>query len=374
MPKIDFYQFKVNYETLTVAQAAPETKIPTAAAEAKLSGSIIKTTDLSMKTQNIKVDDSERGTEQATFSTWLHRIVRGSFGSLTMQELSAHSEVLDTVYHTITYEKDGIRFYSSRYDHAMVEANIRKAFCEERSFITKEELIPEAACLLNITNFTSVVHTQTPADYYPEQDAVERIILDDKGKLKMNPAIEAAILALEADGSEHNRKLAEAMRKQNASYPQKNHSFHYLPYRTDSSFEQTFLKEVLVFDEIERLGLEVYYNGDRAMTEFKIKCYKRVGTGWRYVGMYTPDFLIIQRRDGKIYKAIITETKGQIYANDPAFIDKRTFMETEFSKYNNSAFGYRRFDYLYLEDTLTETERIQITHKKICDFFKEKIL
>lgn len=154
LPKIDFYQFKVNYETLTVAQAAPETKIPTAAAEAKLSGSIIKTTDLSMKTQNIKVDDSERGTEQATFSTWLHRIVRGSFGSLTMQELSAHSEVLDTVYHTITYEKDGIRFYSSRYDHAMVEANIRKAFCEERSFITKEELIPEAACLLNITNFT----------------------------------------------------------------------------------------------------------------------------------------------------------------------------------------------------------------------------
>lgn len=374
MPKIDFYQFKVNYETLTIAPAAPETKIPTVAVEAKLSGSIIKTTDLSMKTQNIKVDDSERGTEQATFSTWLHRIVRGSFGSLTMQELSAHSEVLDTVYHTITYEKDGIRFYSSRYDHAMVEANIRKAFCEERSFITKEELIPEAACLLNITNFTSVVHTQTPADYYPEQDGVERIILDDKGKLKMNPAIEAAILALEADGSEHNRKLAEAMRKQNASYPQKNHSFHYLPYRTDSSFEQTFLKEVLVFDEIERLGLEVYYNGDRAMTEFKIKCYKRVGTGWRYVGMYTPDFLIIQRRDGKIYKAIMTETKGQIYANDPAFIDKRTFMETEFSKYNNSAFGYRRFDYLYLEDTLTETERIQITHKKICDFFKEKIL
>ena len=27
----------------------------------------------------------------------------------------------------------------------MVEANIRKAFCEERSFMTKEELIPEAS-------------------------------------------------------------------------------------------------------------------------------------------------------------------------------------------------------------------------------------
>lgn len=371
LPKIDFYQFKVNYETQTVEPAAPETKIPVAAAEAKLSGSIIKTTDLTMETQNIKVDDTEHGTEQATFSIWLHRIVKGSFGSLTMQELNAHAEVLEAVYRTITYEKGGLRYYSSHYDHAMVEANIRKAFCEKRSFITKEELIPEEASLLNIANFTPVVHTDTPADYYPKQDAVERIVLDDKGKLKMKPAIEAAILALEADDSEHNRQLAAVMRKQNSSHPQKNRSFHYLPYRTDSSFEQTFLETVLAFDEIERLGLEVYYNGDRAMTEFKIKCYKRISTGWRYVGMYTPDFLIIQRRDGKIHKAIVTETKGWIYANDSSFKDKRAFMEAEFSNYNNRAFGYERFDYLYLEDTLSESERIQITHEKICAFFEE---
>lgn len=371
LPKIDFYQFKVNYETQTVEPAAPEEKIPMAASEAKLSGSIIKTTDLTMETQNIKVDDTEHGTEQSTFATWLHRIVKGSFGSLMMQDLNAHTEALESVYNAITYETNGIRYYSSRYDHAMVEANVRKAFCEKRSFITKEELIPEEASLLNIANFTPVVHTDTPADYYPKQDVVERIVLDDRGKLKMKPAIEAAILALEADDSEHNRQLAAVMRKQNSSYPQKDHSFHYLPYRTDSSFEQKFLEEVLAFDEIERLGLEVYYNGDRAMTEFKIKCYKRIGSGWRYVGMYTPDFLIIQRKDGKIHKAIVTETKGQIYANDPAFTDKRTFMETEFSKYNNQAFGYERFDYLYLEDTLSESERIRNTHDKICTFFRE---
>ena len=371
LPKIDFYQFKVNYETLTVEPAAPETKIPTATAEAKLSGSIIKTTDLTMETQNIKVDDVERGTEQATFTTWLHRIVRGGFGSLTMQELNAHVAALDELYRAVTYEKDGLRYYSSRYDHAAVEANIRKAFCEKRSFITKEELIPEEASLLNISNFTPVVRTETPTDYYPKQDVVERIVLDDKGKLKMKPAIEAAILALEADDSEHNRQLAALMRKQNSSLLQKNHSFHYLPYRTDSSFEQKFLEEVLAFDEIERLGLEVYYNGDRAMTEFKIKCYKRIGSGWRYVGMYTPDFLIIQRRDGKIHKAIVTETKGRIYANDPVFTEKRAFMEAEFSRYNNQAFGYERFDYLYLEDTMSESERIHTAYEKICSFFEE---
>ena len=370
LPKIDFYQFKVNYETLTAEPAAPAIKIPVAATEAKLSGDIIRTTDLTMETQNIKVDNAERGTKQATFSTWLHRIVRGSFGSLTIPELTAHTEALDAVYRTITYEKDGVRYYSSHYDHAKIEANIRKAFCEKRAFITKEELIPEEASLLNIANFTPVVHTDTPTDYYPKQDVVERIVLDDKGKLKMNPAVEAAILALEADDSAHNRQLAALMRRQNSSHPQKNRSFHYLPYRTDSSFEQKFLEEVLIFDEIERLGLEVYYNGDRAMTEFKIKCYKRIGSGWRYVGMYTPDFLIIQRKDGKIHKAIVTETKGRIYANDPVFTEKRAFMETEFSKYNNEAFGYERFDYLYLEDTMSESDRIQKTHEKICEFFE----
>ena len=107
------------------------------------------------------------------------------------------------------------------------------------------------------------------------------------------------------------------------------------------------------------------------MTEFKIKCYKKSGGKWNYIGKYTPDFLIIKRKDGTIHKAIIVETKGQIYANDPTFVDKRRFMETEFVKQNNSAFGYERFDYLYLEDTMTESERITITHNKIKAFFEE---
>ena len=169
-----------------------------------------------------------------------------------------------------------------------------------------------------------------------------------------------------------NTAILEMLRKQNSSHPQKDRTFHYLPYHTDSGFEQTFLREVLTFDEVERLGLEVYYNGDRAMTEFKIKCYQRLNGGWRYIGMYTPDFLVPQRKDSKIHKAIIVETKGGIYANDPAFKDKRTFMEMEFSRYNNQAFGYARFEYLYLEDTLPEAERIRQTHEKICGFFEER--
>ena len=371
LPKMDFYQFKINYETVIVEEAAPEVKIPKVATEAKRSGSIIKTTDLTMETQVTEVDDTERGAEQATFTTWLHSIIKGSFGFLTMQELCVHKEALEAVYRTITYEKDGLRYYSSHYDHVMAKTNIRKAFCEKRSFNAKEELIPQEASLLNIANFTPVIRTAMPTDYYPNQEVVERIVQDDAGKLKVDKNTQKMMELAESTGQS---AILEMLRKQTSSHPQKDHSFHYLPYRTDSSFEQTFLDMVLTFPEIESLGLEVYYNGDRAMTEFKIKCYKRLGSGLKYVGMYTPDFLIIQRKDGRIYKAIITETKGEIYANDPAFKDKRAFMETEFSLHNNQAFGYKRFDYLYLEDTLSENERIRLTHDKIREFFKEAVV
>ena len=169
-----------------------------------------------------------------------------------------------------------------------------------------------------------------------------------------------------------NDRIVLELQQRVSSHPNKNRSFHYLPYRTDSGFEQTFLREVLSFDIIEELGLEVYYNGDRAMTEFKIKCYKKTSGKWNYIGIYTPDFLIIKRKDGVIHKVIVVETKGQIYAKDPVFKDKKNFMETEFSKQNNAAYGYERFDYLYLEDTMPEKDRLTQTHQKICEFFKEK--
>lgn len=192
--------------------------------------------------------------------------------------------------------------------------------------------------------------------------------MDDKGKRKVSAKVQAMMELAEETG---NNAILQMLRKQNSSHPQKDRSFHYLPYHTDSDFEQIFLEQVLSFEDLEKLGLEVYYNGDRALTEFKIKCYKNSGTAWRYVGMYTPDFLIIQRKNGEIYKAIIVETKGRIYANDPAFKEKRAFTQGQFIQQNNRAFGYNRFDYLYLEDTLTETERLRLTHEKICAFFEE---
>ena len=368
LPKIEFYQLRVNYITRQLEAADPARDIPNARNASKQKEAVIKTTDLTMRPTNIQVDDTERGTVQATFSAWLMEIVKGSFGTLDMAQLKPYESALKLLFETITFVQDGSRYYSSRYDRQAVASNVRKAFCDRRSFTTTEELIPQESSLLKIANFTFEVTTAAPEEYYPKQDLVERIIQDDKGKLKPDASTLKMMQLAEETG---NTGILEMLKAQNSSHPRKNRSFHYLPYHTDSSFEQRFLDQVLAMAELEQLDLEAYYNGDRALTEFKIKCYKGDAGAWTYVGMYTPDFLIVKRKDGKIYKAIIVETKGVIYANDPTFQEKRAFTEREFVRQNNARFRYDRFDYLYLEDSLPEGERIRITHVKICEFFKE---
>ena len=366
LPKLDFYQLAVRYTEKKIEELAPEKYIPAAADKAGHDSTIIRTTDLTMETKIIEVDTTERGTEHAAFDAWLYGVVKGSFGTLCMAELKPYRDLLRPVFETITYEKDGSRFYSSRYNRALVEANVRKAFAEKRSFRTSEEVIPQGASLLRIENLTSPVSTEKPEDYYPDQALVEKIVLADQGKMKMPDKVKETIQLLEDLG---NTAMANDLRRQHTAPEYRDRSFHYLPYHTDSGFEQVFLREVLAFPQLEKLGLEVYYNGDRALTEFKIKCYKNGGGKWRYIGMYTPDFLIIQRRDGVIHKAIIVETKGEIYAKDQTFKDKRRFVETEFLRQNNKAFKYERFEYLYLEDTLPEHERIVKAQEKINEFF-----
>ena len=365
LPKIDFYQLAIRYTEEKVEELAPEKHIPAAADNARRDSSIVRTTDLTMETHAIEVDAAERGVEHASFDAWLYGIVKGSLGTLNMTELNRHRDALREVFDTITFEaENGNRVFSSHYDRAIVETNIRKAFAEKRSYRTSEEVIPTAASLLNIANFAPKISTGKPENYFPAQDVVEKIHLDDKGELKPDKATAQMLEYAEANGM---TDIVEMLKKKITSHPQKDRSFHYLPYHTDSGFEQTFLREVLAFPQLEQLGLEVYYNGDRAMTEFKVKCYKQSGGKWQYIGMYTPDFLILQRRDGAIYKAIIVETKGEAFVDK--FKDKNRFMETAFLRENNRKFGYERFEYLYLEDTMSEHDRIVKAQEKINVFF-----
>nr|MBO4517530.1 DEAD/DEAH box helicase family protein [Clostridia bacterium] len=371
LPKVDFYQLKINYTTVIVNEKKDAAKlIVESTKDAKRSSALITQAEFGQKlvNTNFDTDDKESGTEIANYSVWLNSIIKESFNFISYNDLLPYANELKQVFDKITYLNDDVRYFSSKFDQAKIRATIRKAFYDERSFDTKEELVPEEASLLHVENFTTEIQTYNKADFTPVQETVDKIIADDKGKLKIDSKIANYIKMLESMG---DYETAEKWKMNTYSHPMKDKSFHYLPYKTDSSFEIKFLDEILKETIIKENDLEVYYNGDRALTEFKIKCYKNTDGRLRYIGMYTPDFLVINRKDGKIYKALIIETKGKIYANDPAFLDKKAFMP-EFVLKNNEKFEYNRFDYLYLEDSLPESERILKTVETVKDFFTER--
>jgi len=118
-------------------------------------------------------------------------------------------------------------------------------------------------------------------------------------------------------------------------------SYNYIPYKMDSEFEQNALAEMLKLSELK--DLEVYFNGykDERLQSFWIQTPR---------GRYTPDFLILRRKENNKYKkgqtipiekAIIIETKGKPYYNDE-FRAKEKFVKNEFLKHNNH-FSYHCF-------------------------------
>ncbi len=369
LPKVDFYQLKVSFLTETLdTDRNPAEEIRNAASKKYVGDITTAEMEQSLAKTDIEIVDDEKGTEIAHFNTWLSCIVKESFGFVTFPMLNPYETILRQLFDVITYENSNIRYFSSKYEQEKIKANIRKAFYEKRDFTSAEELIPEAAALLKVENFTPVVHTATPKAYYPEQPEVEKIIKSDRNELLIDEKKAAAISALEIAGL---HEKANEIRQELMPSPHKDRTYHYLPYHTDSKFERTFLEQVPMFQSLKELNLEVYYNGDRALTEFKIKCYRKQRQRWIYIGMYTPDFLIIRRKDGAIHQAIIVETKGNIYAGDKTFQAKRDFMEKEFIEKNNEKFGFRRFDYLYLEDTLTDEDCKSRVESAIKNFFEE---
>ena len=204
-------------------------------------------------------------------------------------------------------------------------------------------------------------------DYIPDRDKVENIVKEDRGEVLVDERTQTVIDGLMAMGQ---TEMAEQLKAKFTSEPNKDRSYHYLPYHVDSAFESVFLNEVLTQQCIQEHNLEVYYNGDGQFTEFRIDCFKKNAHGqWKFIGRYTPDFLIVKRQDDKIHKVLIVETKGALYAQDEAFKDRRAFVEGQFLRQDEEKFGYRRFDYLYLEDSLSDSERINKTNDIINQFF-----
>ena len=364
LPPVKFFQFQVEYTVDVIREAKDvDAEIRKAAPPEVFRGDTFSEQDLFGHVLHEEKNNYGSAYRVAAhFLGWLALIEKESCGALTLDTLLDHRESLEALFAKITEPDGAARYFKKNLIGSLVRANVRRAFAEEWHYRQKSEWLPESASLLSVSNFRPEIVTTEEKRYYPSRTVTENIIKDDKGEFSLPSNIQTTIASLEQEGM---KAAAQTLREKYGSHPQKDRSFHYLPYRTDSNLEIDFLKDTLPLPEIGELNLEVYYNGDKTLTDLHIKCYERRSEGddWAYVGAYTPDFLILRRKGKAIDRAVIVETKGGPYARDPKFKKRRAFMEQEFSKRNP------KFSYLYLEDELTAEERKQKTRAAIKRFF-----
>jgi superfamily II DNA or RNA helicase len=381
LPKVDFYQLNVEYETVVTEQdSQPEKTISDINPKNHFDNAVIVERGLSKGdlTKKELLDKIEG--QKANFDLWLFDIARASMGHLSLKSLRRYEKHLLNIFNAITYEDSESRFFNNLFRQDEIKSRIRLAFHKHRDLNAKSEIIPKHASLLLIEKLLPVEFNNK---LYPSDSDTQDILQADKtGK---------DVLALQKEVEEAKRKIEEFIASQtnpdllkimgldvgstkpiSKALLSKDRTFHYLPYNFfQSRFELNFLEEVINLAQFMDNGLEIYYNGEKHITEFCITCYEQQNGNWRKIGRYTPDFLVISRKDDSINKILIVETKGSGFADQPEFKARRKFMESEFLKMNNDKFGYNRFDYLYLQDSVAMSDNLLSFKEKIDEFFME---
>ena len=380
LPKIDFYQLKVEYNTITVEEKPePENKIKSIETKDSFNKAVIVQRGLSQKDEKTKDFVSNVKGEPANLYNWLFEIAKGSFNTISLQDLMKFETELEKIFQTITVEEKKKRFFNELYSHNKIQSEIRLAFHCKRNFETKSEIIPDTAQMLIVENLQFVPKNDK---LYPSVEETKKIIDTDAkntsleiDEAEVKKAFDIMKQSLEQQGMGNFIPDFNQYKSQYDFPPavkSKYQTFHYLPYDFwQSGFELRFLKEVLTLKEFNERKLEIYYNGEKHITDFRILCFAKKGNNYQRVGLYTPDFLIIKRKDEAIAKVLIVETKGSGYAEQTTFKLRKKFMETEFLQMNNDKFGYKKFEYLFLQDDAKFDDNLAKLNETIVEFFKD---
>ena len=354
LPPIDYYQIKINYNKVETAQVSNIGEYLRSYQLPHIDSSIIYTQGFDQSNTASESAVRYGMTEIANFRLWLDLIVKEGLGLLSINALTQYEAELKLLFDKITIRNGETFVYNSDIDQSKVRSDIRNCFAVRRSFNTKEELVPEEASLLKVNALKSPIEDNKTAIYAPSQEKVAEIVSQD------NKPVETISEEIRKYLIEHGLPLPDVEKSVN------DRTYHYLPYHLDSKLEEDYLYSVI--NHIMSVpGVEFYFNGDDTLTDFRIRCYTKRGRAWKLDGYYYPDFLMLTRNsDNTINKVIIIETKGEGFAGK--FVPRRQFMDESFIKLNNDKIGYPRFEFLYIEDTLTKEERLQKTINKINSF------
>ena len=379
LPKVKFYQLKVTYHAID-EEDNPNTKQKLQFIIDNIDDFktpvLIKTSEID-QIDNADIDIiSQVGLNIANFNQWIFDISKQSFNKINLQDLMKFEKQLKDIFEKITYEKDEGSFFNEVYDIYTINSKIRLAFSIKRDLQTESEVIPKEANMLIVDKLDSVEKNDK---LYPDQETTDKILDYDKKGLdiesvenKMQQEYEKTKQLLIEQGLGNMVTGLNIPKELPFEVKNKENTFHYLPYNfIQSNFEKEILKKTLQLNTFKEKKLEVYYNGERGLTEFQINCFAKTGKYWKNIGRYTTDFLVIKRKENEIYKALIIETKGKGFADNPVFIKKKNFVSNEFLKQNNEKFGYNRFDFLYLSDSDKIENNISKMNEKINNFFKD---
>lgn len=386
LPKVEFYQMKVTYQSVDEEETAntkAKLKDIIKTIENYKASALVTTSEISnLDTGSIDIIN-ETGIAFANYNQWLFEISRDSFGLISEKQLHQYDAELTEIFETASFENEGNCFFNELYDLHQIKSKIRVAFSIKRELQTDTEIIPKQAELLIAEHLTDV---EKNIKLFPnDADTAKILELDSKNEsldidmTEVEKAYQLMKETLEAQGMGNFVQPIETYKTQfdySSTVKSKNNSFHYLPYNFgsggSSGFEIETLQKALQLSDFKNKQLEIYYNGERGLTEFVINCFSKEGKYWKNIGKYTTDFLIIKRNvKDKIHKALLIETKGALYAEDKVFQKKKSYVETEFLKLNKEKFGYQRFDFLYLEDSKNIAANVTQLNNKINNFFNE---
>lgn len=356
LPQIDYYQITINYNTVETGNVHDIHDYLVNYQVPHTGSSVIYTQGFSQGDEMSESITNYGNCECVSFRSWLDLIVKEGFGLLPIGRLAEYQTELKSLFDNITYSNDGKTYYSIDVNQRKVRTDIRNCFAVRRSFNTSEELLPEKASLLKVNALTSSVDASLTDIYVPSQKKVAEIIDQDK------KPVEAISEEVRKYLLEHGLPIPEVEASVN------DRTYHYLPYHLDSSLEKDYIESVINHLKSKEMNnVEFYFNGDDTLTDFKIRCYAKRGNIWKRLNDYYPDFILLTRNeDNSINKIVIVETKGEGYAGN--FAERKHFMEDMFVKLNNEKFGNDRFEFLYIEDTLSKDERLQKTINKINSF------
>lgn len=369
IPEIEYYRMNIRYSEEIREQAKTRKDLKKILSMESIKQNII-ITEKNINDEVIETNINEiiYG-EKISYNKWLLNISKESFGFVTMNMLKEYDKELKNIYKNITIDENTLNM---TYNHKLINNLIRKAFYDKRKMIIKKEEVPTNASILSIQDIP-LINLENKELQFPNDEITSKVLIRDKNgdtKINFDKLSKEQLLDLVKNNPE---ALLNKNKDDVLELKMKDKTFHYIPYVfNQSSFEKTFLEKVLSLNRFTSNNLEIYYNGDHNIASFRIECYKTENKVLKKVGLYTPDFLIIRRdNDNKIDKVLIIETKGKGYKEQSEFIDRRNYIEKEFIKFNNKKFGYNKFDYLYIEDTLTDSQIVSKLNDKLYEFLKE---